>query len=144
MTRRTLLAASLAARLRADSADDAWEVITSAARALTEATSLPPPNRGTAAAFLDYFDRKMSGYETLRANAMALVAQADLRSTIDLVSNEGGDRSREMELDWSLRMVDPATGITSKNREEHVKCRVEKQGKKWRIVAFEPLALFAP
>jgi hypothetical protein len=144
MTRRALILAALAARLRADSAGQAWELIGSAARALSEATALPPPNRGTAIPFLSFFDSKMPGYETLRTNVTALVNQADLQSTLDLLSNEGDDRARTVEVDWTLRITDLATSVTTSQRRERVKCRVEKQVKKWRIVSLEPLAFFAP
>lgn len=144
MTRRALLLASLAARLRADSADDVWELIASAARALSEATALPPPNRGGAGPFLSFFDPRMPGYETLRANVAALIDQADLQSTLDPVDNDGDDRARNLSVDWQLRLTDPATGVTATRRQEIVKCRVEKQGRKWRIVSLEPLSFFAP
>ena len=144
MTRRALLLASLAQSLRADSADDAWELIASAARALGEATALPPPNRGSAIPFLSYFDRKMPGYETLRNNVTALINQADVQTTIDPVTNEGDDRARNVTVDWELRMTDLASGVNSTRRQELVKCRVEKQGRKWRIVSLEPVSFFAP
>jgi hypothetical protein len=144
MTRRALLLASLAARLRADSADDAWELIASAARALGEATALPPPNRGSAVPFLSFFDHKMPGYETLRTNVTALIDQADLQTTIDQAGNEGDDRARNVTVDWELRITDLATAVNSTRRQELVKCRVEKQGRKWRIVSLEPLSFFAP
>ena len=80
MTRRSLLLASLAAGLRADSEDDTWELVANAARALVEATALAPPNRGSSVPFLSYFDPKMPGYETLRDNVTALIEQVDLQS----------------------------------------------------------------
>jgi hypothetical protein len=144
MTRRALLVASLAAALRADSADDVWDVIAGAARALTEATALPPPNRGSAAPFLSSFDPKMRDYDTLRAKVTALIAQADLQSTLDPVRNEGDDRARDLDIDWQLRITDLATGLTSARRQEIVKCRVEKQGRKWRIVSIQPMSFFSP
>ena len=143
MTRRSLLVASLAAVLRADSEDDTWDLVASAARALVEATALPPPNRGTAAPFLSYFDPKMPGYETLRDNVIALIEQADLQSSIDPLRNEGNDRVREMTLDWLLTMSDPGSGIVATRREAEIRCRAEKQGKKWRIVSLEPVSFFA-
>ncbi|HEY2017216.1 MAG TPA: hypothetical protein VGH38_27110 [Bryobacteraceae bacterium] len=145
MTRRALLLAAIAAPgLRADAADDAWELLASAARALCEATAVDPPNRGTAAPFLGYFDRKMPGYETLRNNVTALIAGADLQATIDPLKNEGDDHARDLELDWTMRITTLVDGVTSSQRRETVKCRVEKQGRNWRIVSIAPLAFFAP
>lgn len=144
MTRRALLLAAVATRLRADSADDVWELLASAARALCEATALEPPNRGNAAPFLSYFDRKMPGYETLRENVTNLVAQADLQASLEPVRNEGDDRARDVDLDWTMRITSLVQGMTSTERRQVVKCRLEKQGKKWRIVSIAPLAFFAP
>ena len=144
MNRRSLLLASLAAVLRADAEDDTWDLVASAARALVEATALPPPNRGSAAPFLSCFDPKMPNYETLRDYATALIEQADLQSSIDPLRNEGDDRARNLSLDWLLTMSNPATGIVATRREQEIRCRVEKQGNRWRIVSLEPVAFFAP
>ena len=145
MTRRAILLASLAAGLRADSADDVWDLVASAARALVEATALPPPNRGTARAFLSFFDPKMAEYETLRANATALIDAADLECTLDPVSNAGDDRTRNLAIDWELRLAsNSAEGVIKTRRQEKVKVRAEKLGRKWRIVAIEPVAFFGP
>lgn len=148
MTRRAWILAVAASTLvpsaQADSADDAWDVIASAARELSEATALPPPNRGTAVPFLSYFDKGMNGYDTLSRNATALIDQADLQSTLDLVSNEGDDGARSVEVDWTLRLADPATSIQTSQRRQNVKCRVKKQGRKWKIVSLDPIAFFAP
>ena len=145
MTRRALILGAVAAGVvRADAEDETWELVASAARALVEATALPPPNRGTAVPFLSYFDPKMAGFETLRDSVTALIDQVDLQSTIDPLRNEGNDRAREMTLDWLLTMSDPGSSIVSTRREAEIRCRVEKQGKKWRIVLLEPVSFFAP
>ena len=75
---------------------------------------------------------------------MALVRDWDVQSSVDLEENQGDDQARDLELSWTLRVVDRTGGVRSSRREEHVKCRVEKRGRKWKIVLFEPMALFAP
>ena len=138
MTRRALLLAPLllplAAGSAADPAQEVVDLITSAAASLSA---------GNAAAFLAAFDRAMPGYETLRANITALERQAEVQSSIDLVENEGDDRRRSLELDWILR-IRREQEATPGRRQQRVKCRVEKSGKKWRIIALEPLEFFAP
>src|SRR5689334_1718840 len=100
MTRRSwcLGSAGMAASrlLGADPAGAAWDVIASAVRALAG---------GNAAEFLGYFDRSMQGYQTFRSNVTALVAEADVQSSIDLVRNDGDEHSRAVELDWMLRIA---------------------------------------
>jgi len=106
-------------------------------------------------AFLDCFDPKMPGYEQLREDVTALVGEAPpptgattqrsgIYSSVELVSDQGDDQSRSLELDWILdvRQLEGSVGVT--RREERVKIRIAKSGKKWRIVAFEPAGFFAP
>lgn len=135
-TRRALLFAALAAAsLRADSADEVWEVLSSVASDLSA---------GHGGEFLSAFDPAMPGYEELRNSVTALLGQADVQSSIELVSNEGDGRSRKVEVDWLLRITE-STGVSgATSRQERVRCGFEKQGKRWRIVSMEPLALFAP
>jgi hypothetical protein len=92
-------------------------------------------------AFLDHFDPKMAGYDKLRAEVRELLAVSqEIGSTIDVISDEGaeGDEgSRSLQLDWLLA-IDSA-----EPRRQIVKCRAEKQGKKWRITALEPVEFFS-
>ena len=135
MTRRTLLLVPLATCLRADSAQQVWDLFTSMASALSA---------GDAAAFLNAFDPAMPGYEALRAGVTALLREAEVQSSIELVEEEGDDGNRAVELDWLVHIVDRQDGAVAERRRERVKCRVEKSGKKWRIASLEPLQFFAP
>jgi hypothetical protein len=147
MTRRTLLAIPFAMRLRADAKSDVWDLLSEAAHEL---------NEGDDAAFMDCFDKKMPGYEELRADVQALVREAPppsgkdwnqrggIYSSIELVADQGDDQARSLEVDWILdiRQTNGALGAT--RRQQRVKLRTAKTGKKWRIVAFEPARFFAP
>jgi len=147
MTRRTLLALPFALRLRADAASDVWSLIRDAADSLTEAD---------APGFLDCFDPKMPGYEELRTNVAALIAESappppmaqsdreGIFCSIGLVSEEGDDKARSLELDWILDVRQRSGAVGATRRQQNVKLRVEKQGKKWRIVALDPIGFFAP
>src|SRR4051794_25016323 len=98
ISRRALLLAGVtaSAAFAEDAAGQAWEVVARLAAAL---------GRGDAADFLGACDRRMAGYDTLRANVTALAAQADANSGIDPLRNEGDDGARTIEVDWTLRMV---------------------------------------
>jgi hypothetical protein len=88
-------------------------------------------------AFLDQFDRKMPGYETLRDEIQELLAVTqEIGTTVDVISDEGDEQKRSLELDWVL------TIDTEDPRRQIVKCRAEKQGKKWKITALEPVEFF--
>jgi hypothetical protein len=135
MTRRGLLFAMLAAALRADDAQDVWDLFTQMASALSE---------GNAVQFLAAFDRSMAGYQALEANVSALLRQAEVQSSIEVLSDAGDGVSRSVELDWFLQIVEQQDAAGSTRRRERVRCKLAKQGKKWRITALGPLAFFAP
>jgi hypothetical protein len=135
MTRRTLLLVPFAARLVADSAQEVWDLFASMASALSEANAI---------VFMNAFDPAMPGYEALRANVTGLLNEAQVQSSIDLVEDNGDDRSRTVELDWLLHIVDQYDNALAERRQQRVKCRVEKSGKKWRVASLDPLQFFAP
>lgn len=112
----------------AETPKDVVEFLQSAAEALAD----QDPN-----GFLDHFDRNMPGFSTLRDEAAAL-ANADVESTIEFNSDEGDDRARKIQLDWVLRING------GRPRHELVDCRMEKQGKKWKIIELRPVEFFAP
>ena len=88
-------------------------------------------------AFLEQFDRKMPQYETLRDEIQELFGMAqEIGSTVDVITDEGDAQRRTLELDWLLKIDD------GEPRRQIVKCHVEKQGKKWRITALEPVEFF--
>jgi hypothetical protein len=90
-----------------------------------------------AEAFLDQLDPRMPDYEKLRGEVQTMVATTkEIGSTIDVISDEGDDQKRTLELDWLLKTD------TDEPRRQIVKCQVEKQGKKWRVTRLEPVEFF--
>ena len=88
-------------------------------------------------AFLAQFDQQMPDYDKLRDEIRELVATAqEIGTTIDVITDEGDDDKRMLDLDWLLK-IDNGDA-----RRQIVKCRVEKQGKKWKITALEPVEFF--
>ncbi|HWB83118.1 MAG TPA: hypothetical protein VG675_03180 [Bryobacteraceae bacterium] len=135
MTRRLLLFAPIASLLRADTAQDVWDLFTSLASALSE---------GNSVAFLKGFSTGMPGYEQLRADVNALLRQATVQSSIQFVKNDGDDQARVVEVDWFLQLVRQQDAAGLERRERHVTCHLKKSGKRWQIVALDPLSFFAP
>jgi hypothetical protein len=86
--------------------------------------------------FLDRFDPKMPGYEALHYEIESLLARPDVISTIEIVTDKGDNQRRELKLDWVLSVE------TERPRREVVTVRIEKQGKKWKIVALDPIEFF--
>jgi len=86
--------------------------------------------------FMANFDPNMPGYAKLRDEIDGLLASGAVGSTIEIVSDEGDDRKRALELDWLLEIEgkQPKRGI--------LKCRIERQGKKWKITSLDPIEFF--
>ena len=135
MTRRLLLLLPLAAGLRADAEKDVEALIASAASDLSA---------GRPEEFLKAFDPSMPDFEKLRNLVVGLTSQANLSCSIEVVRNEGDDDVRNLSLDWVLRIDLTAGNAGSTRREKTVKCQFKRSGKKWRIVSFDPVDLFAP
>jgi len=136
ISRRTFALVCAAAVARAaDPAQDAWDVVTRLAALLASAD---------ATQFLGFCDSAMPGYSDLRVNVSALVAQAEVESGIDPVRNEGDAAARDVEVDWSLRLVGRAGMDRVTTRRANVTLRLEKKGRNWKVVALAPIAFFAP
>ena len=86
----------------------------------------------------------MPGYETLRVNVSALVAQAEVESGIDPAENSGDDRARSVVVDWQLHLVDRSGLQRVTRRRETVQLLLEKRGRNWKVGRIEPLGFFAP
>ena len=142
MTRRGLLLAGATIWLGAqagshpdDETGAIWDLLTQVASALS---------RGNLTEFLDSFDRSLPGYQTLEANATALLREYEVQSSIELLSEETSGAARTVELDWFLQLEEQRDAGAVTRRRERVHCRLEKRGKKWKITGIEPLAFFAP
>jgi hypothetical protein len=135
-TRRALLLGFTAVLARAaDPAAQAWDVVAGLAAALGKRSDVE---------FLAWCDPRLPGYSTLRSNVSALVVASDVESGIDPIKNEGDDRKRDLEIDWTMRLIDRSGLGTVTERRETVRCGIEKRGRGWKVVRLEPVAFFAP
>jgi len=93
--------------------------------------------------FLAKFDRNMPGYAAFRDQISALLASHDVGSTIEVVNDQGDERKRSLDLDWLL-VISEKNSANGKmeTRRRLLKCRVERQGRQWKITALEPLEFF--
>ncbi len=111
----------------ADTPKDVLDLFQSAAEALAN---------NNARGFCDKFDRAWEGYRQLHDDIEDLLARAQVGSSIEIASDDGDDTKRTLELDWLLSIEG------EQPRHKIIKCRIEKQGKKWKIVALEPAGFF--
>jgi len=86
--------------------------------------------------FLDLFDRDMKNFAELREHVQGLTARAEVGSAIEIVSDEGDEQRRVMELDWVLEIQDQAP------RRRVLKCTLEKRAKKWKFTSLDPVDFF--
>ncbi len=120
-------------------AADSHQQVVDAFTAMAEALSNSNPT-----AFMAGFDPAMPGYERLSADISATMREADIVSSIDFVSDEGNDASRDVQLDWFLQIQPKADLGQLVRRRQTIKCHLERRKGKWLVTALEPLSFFAP
>lgn len=96
------------------------------------------------AQFMDAFDKSMPDYGKLKDHITALANQAEITSSIELLTDEGDDAKRSVDLDWYLQVRSLYPNGPIVTRREVVHCELGKQGKRWKIVALKPIEFFAP
>jgi len=134
ITRRGWLIA-LAAPLFADTRQETLDLFTALASALSE---------GNGFAFLDHVDHSMPNYQKLEQNVLALVAQNEILSSIDVLKQDGTDEEQDVELDWFLQIWSREVNGPLERRRQSVKCHLIRAKKKWKVMSLEPVSLFAP
>jgi hypothetical protein len=116
--------------------DDVVQFLRSTALALAGAHEGDARGIPDAREFLECFDSSMPGYAALRDEIQSLVQRAEVGSAIEIVTDEGDESKRKMELDWVLEIQDqrPRRGL--------LKCTIEKRKKKWVFTGLEPVEFF--
>lgn len=94
--------------------------------------------------FLAAFDPAMPGYAKLRDGVTGLTRAGDIESSVVVVSDEGDATHRSVEVDWRIRVKNDFNATASVPREQRLHCKLEKRGKKWKIVSLDPVGYFAP
>ncbi len=133
---RVIALSFVAATLWAQSAQDVVELFRSVAAALSNAHSGGPHNEPDVQPFLENFDPAMPGYATFRNEIEDLVGTAPVGTQIEVLSDEGDDKKRALELDWILEIDD------QRPRRQVVKCTIERVKGKWKITALDPIDFF--
>lgn len=141
MRRRTFLCSvgGAAAAIRTARAADAPQQVFDLFSKIASALSDDDP-----AMFVEAIDPAMPHAEDFRRDIVALTDLADLSNSLEVVSDAGDETHRTAEVDWFLEIVGKSESHTVERRREVVKFRLERKGKKWKIVSIEPLHFFAP
>ena len=134
MTRRRLLLALLApAGLRADARAEIIDLFASLAAALSARD---------ADLFLKPFDRGMKDYGRLAALVRALLDQAEVTSSVELIDFD--ESKGRVDLDWLMEIRIAQAAAMSERRHRKVTCTVTGAGKRRKITALDPVEFFAP
>ena len=121
---------------RADTAEQqVFDLFTKIATALSD---------GDPGIFIDALDPSMPGRDDFRRQLVALTDLADVTNSIEIYSDTGDDTHRTEQLDWFMELVDRSPSHTVERRREVVTFKLERKGKKWKILSIEPRTLFAP
>jgi hypothetical protein len=104
------------------------------------ASALSDANPGE---FLRAIDPAMPGYTQLAGNIRALATQNAVSCSIEIVSQKGDDHTQDVNLQWLLEIKGIGQSSVAITRELVVKCKLEHQKKKWRIIALDPIDFFA-
>lgn len=94
--------------------------------------------------FMDAFDKDMPDYDRLRGDVTALTNQAEVTSSIEPVSEQGGEDAYSIDLDWYLQVRSLVPDGPIVTRRQVVHCDLRKDKKRWVIVAIKPMEFFAP
>ena len=127
MLRRTFVGACGAACVIADDRTDALDAVAPIAAALSN---------GDTAAALAAIPRELENYAELRENLTALITQAEVTSSVDVVSAESGSA----ELDWYMQIRNRSTNMLIARRRGTVEIRFRKR----KLLALGPASFFAP
>jgi len=84
--------------------------------------------------------KKMPDHDRLRDNLIALCEQAEVTSSVADLQEDNG----EVTADWILRIKLKAEEGRMEERHETVAMRFGREGKKWKIVALQPVDFFGP
>lgn len=127
MLRRTFASVLFVAfSARADDRTDALDAIAPIAAALSD---------GDTAALLAALPRDAENYAELRENLTAMIAQAEVTSSVEVISAESG----AAELDWYMQMRNRSTKMVIARRRGTVQIRFRKR----KLLALSPASFFA-
>lgn len=134
MLRRSFLILPFASRLAASS--DPAEVLAAMAAALSE-DNLP--------GFLRHLDREAPAYREIEAKLEALMAQAEIASSIRILNEEAGSEDeRVLQTDWYLELKSKSSAGAFERRRQIVTLRFRGVRKGWNVVDLSPVEFFAP
>jgi hypothetical protein len=94
--------------------------------------------------FLGSFDPSMPGYGKLKSLVSALLEEAEVSSSVEILRDTGGEAKREVAVDWVLEVKSASLAGSFERRRREVKCAIERRKGRWVIVSLAPIEFFSP
>lgn len=89
-------------------------------------------------------DPSMPGYGKLKSLVSALLEEAEVSSSVEILSDTGGEAKREVAVDWLLEVKSASLAGSFERRRREVKCTIERRKGRWMIVSLAPIEFFSP
>jgi hypothetical protein len=81
--------------------------------------------------------------ERLSTNVWAMFRNAEVASSVELLSLKGDKPPYEVELDWYLKLVPRTDATPAETRREVIKMKLEPAKKNWLVIELAETKLFA-
>lgn len=120
----------------AQSTPDVMEFLRSLATTLSTAHTSGDQGAPEPGLFLDNFDSSMPGFATFRNEIEELVTTAMVGTQIEVISDDGDENKRMLQLDWILEIDGQQT------RRKIINCTIERVKGKWKVTALDPIEFF--
>ena len=78
----------------------------------------------------------MPGFVAFRSEIEELLARAQVGTAIEVLTDDGDEKKRVLQLDWLLEIED------QRPRRKIVTCTIERVKGKWKITALDPIDFF--
>ena len=91
--------------------------------------------------FLDYMAKPLRG--RVAGGVQAMVAVAQVSSSVTLLDVSGEGDGRELDVDWVLELRFRALATPNEQRRERVRLKLARRKKSWQVEAFTPERLLA-
>jgi hypothetical protein len=89
-------------------------------------------------------DRDMPGYRQIEQAVNALAGDTLVTCSVELISTSGTPSAQSADLDWYMSLKSQQDENLIERRRTKVTIKIEKRGKRWIVISFSPISVFAP
>ena len=101
-------------------------------------------SNASAARFLAQTDRRrLTDYGALERNVVALVAQYEISSSVEVLEQAEREGGFDLVIDWLLHLTPASAPGPADRRQSRLRCRIERIEGKWKVTALAPVDFFS-